>query len=82
MVPMLALARSTWGRTVEKAAVRWLRIVVSVLIACPIRKATNPTLPQYFLRAVIRGEYFLVFSASFLSQPRSLQKPISTMIIV
>jgi hypothetical protein len=29
--------------------------------ACPIGKATNSTLPQYFLNAEMRREYFCVF---------------------
>jgi hypothetical protein len=32
-MPLLALACSTWGRTVDKAAVRWSRVVVSVCSA-------------------------------------------------
>jgi hypothetical protein len=57
---LLLMARdvSTEGRTVEKAAVRWSRVLVSVVPASPTGKATNSTLPQYFLRAAIRGEYF------------------------
>ena len=55
---MLLLARelSTEGQTVEKAAVRWSRVLVSVVPAWLIGKATNSTLPQYFLRAAMRGE--------------------------
>ncbi len=36
----------------------------------------------YLLRAANRGEYFSVFFSSFVSQPMSLQKPISTMMRV
>ena len=75
---MMARALSTEGRTVEKAAVRWSRVLVSVVPAWPLGKATNSTRPQYFLRTAIRGEHFSVFSSSLMSQPRSLQKPIST----
>ncbi len=55
---MLLLARylSTDGRAVEKAVVRWYRVLVSVLPAWPIGKTTNSTLPQNFLRAAMRGE--------------------------
>jgi hypothetical protein len=75
---LLARDLSADGRTVEKAAVRWSRILVSVVPAWPIGKATNSTLPRYFLRAAMRGEYFSVFLSNFTSQPRSFQKPIST----
>jgi len=56
-IEMLLLARdlSTKGRTVEKAAVRWTRVLVSVVPALTIGKATNSARPQYFLRAAIRG---------------------------
>ncbi len=57
----------------EKAAVRWSRVVVSVVPAWPIGKATNSTRPQCFLRAAMRGEYFLVlFVASLVSQPSEI----------
>ena len=36
------------------------------------------TFPRYFLRAEMRGEYFVVFFTILLSQPKSLQKSIST----
>jgi len=81
-MPLLARELSTEGRTVEKAAVRWSRVLISVVPAWPIGKATNSTLPQYFLRAAMRGEYFAVFSSHLTSQPRSLQTPISTMMRV
>jgi hypothetical protein len=45
-------------------------------------KAMNSTRPQYLLRAVKRGEYFSVFFSNLMPQPRSLQKPISTMMRV
>ena len=44
-MPQLARDLSTDGRTVEKAAVRWSRVLVSVVPAWPIGKATNSTLP-------------------------------------
>jgi len=43
-VPMLAREFSTNCRTVEKAAVRWFGVLVSVVPAWPIGKATNSTL--------------------------------------
>ena len=55
-----------------------VRVLVSVVPAWPIGKATNSTRPQYLLRAAIRGEYFSVFSSNLMSQPRFMQKPIST----
>ena len=79
---LLARELSTEGRTVEKAAVMWSRVLVSVVPAWPIGKAKNVTLPQYFLRAAMRRDYFSVFSSHLTSQPRSLQKPISTMMRV
>ncbi len=82
MMPLLALDCSTWGWMVEKEAVRWSRVAASAVSACSIGKATSSTLPQSFSRTAIRGEYFSVFSASLMSQPRSLQKPISIMILV
>ena len=63
---------------VEKVTVMWSRVVVSIVLAYPIGKATNSTLPQYFLRPAMRGGYLSVFFASSTSQPKSLQKPIST----
>jgi len=80
--PMLARDLSTVGRTVEKASVRWSRVLVSVVPAWPMGKAMNSTRPQYLLRAAMRGEYFSVFLSNLMSQPRSLQKPISTRIRV
>ena len=44
-MPLLVRDLSTDGRTVEKAAVRWSRVLVSVVPAWPIGKATNSTLP-------------------------------------
>ena len=70
------------GAASEKAAVRWSRVGVSVVSACPIGKATNSTRPQYFLRAAMSGEYSSVFSASLMSQPMFLHKPISMMIMM
>jgi len=54
-MPLVARDLSTDGRTVEEAAVRWSKVLVSVVPAWPIGKATNSTRPQYFLRAAIRG---------------------------
>ena len=76
-MPLLALVGSTRGRTVEKAAVRWVRVAVRVVPACPMGKATNSTRPQGLLRAAMMGGYFLVLAYSLVSQPRSMQKPIS-----
>ena len=80
--PLLARDPSTVGRTVEKAAVSWSRVMVSVVPAWPMEKAMNFTRPEYILRAAKRGEYFSVFFSSLMSQPRFLQKPISTMMRV
>ncbi len=43
------------GAAVEKAAVRWLRVLVSVMPVCP----TNSTFPKYFWRAAIGGGVLL-----------------------
>ena len=82
MAPMLARDLSTFDRMVEKAAVRWSRVRVSVVPAWPIGKARNSTRPHYFLRAAKRGRYFSFFFSNIMSQPRSMQKPISTMMRV
>ena len=42
---LLARDLSTLGRTVEKAAVRWSRVLVSVIPAWPMGKAINYTRP-------------------------------------
>jgi len=76
---MLARGLSTVGQTVEKVAVRWSRVLVSVVPAWPMGKAMTSTRLQYLLRAAMRGEYFLVFLSNLTSQPRFLKKPISTM---
>jgi hypothetical protein len=55
VVPVLALAWSASGRVVEKAAVRWTKVLESVVPAWPMRIATNFTPPQCFLRAATRG---------------------------
>ncbi len=55
VVPVLALAWSASWRAVEKAAVRWTRVLESVVPAWPMGIATNSTLPQCFLRAATRG---------------------------
>ncbi len=73
---------STVGRAVEKAAVRCSRVLVSVVPVWPMGKAMNSTRPQYLLRAAMRREYFSVFLSNLTSQPRSLHKPISTLIRV
>jgi hypothetical protein len=77
-LPLLALVGSTRGRTVEKTAVRWVRVAVRVVPACPMGKATNSTRPQFLLRAAMREEYFLVLASILVLQPKSLKKPIST----
>ena len=79
MMPLLSLACARCGRTAEKEAVGLLRVDVSIVPACPIGKAINSILPQYFLRASMRGEYLSVYFASLMSLPKSLQKPISIM---
>ena len=43
VAPMMAHDLSTFGRTVEKAAVSWYRVRVSVVSAWPIGKAMNST---------------------------------------
>ena len=77
--PLLARDLSTVGRTVEKAAVSWSRVLVSVVSAWPMGKAMNSTRPHYLLRATKTGEYFSVFFSNFVSQLKSMHKPISTM---
>ncbi len=62
----------------ERAAVRWLRVLLSVMPACSMGMAMNSTLPQYFLRAAMRGEYFYVLFMILLSQPKPLHNPIFT----
>ena len=79
---MLALVGSSQGRMVDKAAVRWVRVAVRVVPACPMGKATNSTRPWCLLRAAMRGEYFLVLASILVLQPISLQKPVSTMMRV
>ncbi len=61
---------------------RWSSVLVSVVPAWAMGTAANSTLPQYFLRAAMRGENFSVFSSNLMSQPRSLQNPISMMMRV
>jgi len=77
-LPLLAREGSTRGRTVEKAAVRWVRVAVRVAPECPMGKTKNSTRPQCLLRAAMRGEYFLVLASILGLQPRSMHKPIST----
>ena len=55
VVPLMALVWSVLGRTVENAAVRWSRILVSVVLACPMGMLTKSPPPKYFLRAATRG---------------------------
>ncbi len=43
--PLLARDLSADGRTVKMAAVRWSRVLVSVVPEWPIGKATNSNLP-------------------------------------
>ena len=78
LTPLLALACSPWGRTMESAAVRCSRVLCSVVLACPKEMATSSTLPRYFLRAAIRNEYISVFSVSLVSYLRSLHNSTST----
>ena len=78
VVPLQALAWSVPGRTMENAAVRSSRVLVSVVPACPMGMARKSTLPNYFLRAATTSEYFLGFFACFLSHPRSRENPKST----
>ncbi len=78
MLPLVALMRSTRGQAVENAAVRWFRVAMSVVPACPMGKAMNYTDPQYFLGAAMRGMYMLVLASSLSSHARSRQNPIST----
>jgi hypothetical protein len=79
---LLARGPSSVGRSVENAALRCSRILVSVVPAWPMGKAMNSTRPQCLLRAAMRREYFSVFLSNLMSQPRSLQKLISTMMRV
>jgi hypothetical protein len=58
-MPLLARELSTKGRTVEKAAVRWSRVLVSVVPAWSIGKATNSTLSQYFSESRDEGGVLL-----------------------
>ena len=57
-IPLLARDLSTDGRTVEKTAVMWSRVLISVVLAWSIGKATNSTRPHYSMRAAMRGVYF------------------------
>jgi hypothetical protein len=59
--------------------VRCSRVLASVVPAWPMGRAMNSTRPQCLLRAATRGEYFSVFFSILMSQPRFLNKPISTM---
>ena len=54
VVPVTALAWSASGRAVEKAEVRWTRVLESVVLVWPIGIAMSSTLPQCFLRAAMR----------------------------
>jgi hypothetical protein len=58
VVPVLAHAWSASGRAVEKAAVRWTRVLESVEPTWPMGIATNSTLPHCFLRTATRGSIF------------------------
>jgi hypothetical protein len=55
VAPLLARICSMFGRTVEKAAVRSSKVLVSVVPAWPMGKAMNFTHPQKFLRAAMGG---------------------------
>ncbi len=70
VLPLVALVRSTLGREVENVAVRWFRVAMSVVLACPMGKATNSTVPYCFLRAAMRGGVLvgLGFEFVFTSQ--------------
>ena len=59
----------------ERAVVRCSGVLCSEVPAYPMGKATNSTLPQYFLTAAMKLEYFSAFYVRSLSQPRSLQDP-------
>ena len=54
-VPLMALAWSTRERTVEKAAVRWTRVLESSVPVWPMGIVMKSTLPQCFLRAAMSG---------------------------
>jgi len=43
---LMALTWSTLERTVENAAVRWSRVLVSIIFAYPMGMATNSTIPR------------------------------------
>ena len=45
---LLARDRSTEGLTVEKATMRWSRVLVSMVPAWPMGTATNSTFPSIF----------------------------------
>ncbi len=66
----------------ENAAVRWSRVALSVVPACPMGKATNTTVPKCFLSSMTRGMYLLVLVSRFSSHHRSRQNPISMMMRV
>jgi len=70
--PLPARDLSTLGRTVEKAEVRWSRVLVSVVPAWPMGKAMSSTRPHCLPRAAIREKCFLVFFSILMSQPRPL----------
>ena len=59
--PLLARDLSTVGRTVEKAAVRCSRAIVSVVPAWPMGEAMNSTRARNFRRPAMRGIIFLFF---------------------
>jgi len=46
--PLLAREFSTLDRTVEKEAVRWSNVLVSVVPAWPMGKAMNTPVPNIF----------------------------------
>ncbi len=80
--PLLARDLSTLGRPVEKATVRWSRVLVSVVPEWPMGKAMSSTRRHYLLGAAIRGEHFSVFFSILMPQPRFLQNPTFTMMRV
>ena len=79
MAPVQARDLFTVFRTVEKAAVSWSTVLVSVVPAWPMEKTINSTHPLCLLGAAKSGEYFSVFFSNLMSQLGSMQKPISMM---
>ena len=55
VVPLFALVWYTLEQTVENAAVRWSRVLVSIVSACPIWMATSFYLPRTLLEGRDEG---------------------------